>query len=260
MLARVAALDLVSAPSCVGGRDLPQSLAIALGVLSLIGQDPTAPTRQDPPASPPIFQPGAPGQPTRTVTAQQATELARTTFIDADVRFMQHMIVHHGQAVEMVKLLEAKGRSPQVKALGRRIGMSQTAEMELMTNWLLARGLPTQMQDMHAGHAAPAPASAGHDAHAGHAGHGPTPSDTPLMPGMLSPAQMARLAAAEGDEFDRLFLEGMIQHHQGALDMVSELLAVPDAAQDTMLSDFTTSVVADQSTEILRMRSLLAEF
>ena len=79
------------------------------------------------------------------------------------------------------------------------------------------------------------------------------------MPGMLSPAQMARLAAAEGVEFDHLFLEGMIQHHQGALDMVEELLALPDSAEDTLLSDFVTSVVADQSSEILRMRSLLAE-
>lgn len=79
------------------------------------------------------------------------------------------------------------------------------------------------------------------------------------MPGMLSPAQMRALAAAEGPEFDRLFLEGMIQHHQGALDMVDELLSYPDSGNDPMLSDFASSVVADQSAEILRMQSLLSE-
>lgn len=229
---------------------MPHVFGIVAGALSLVAQDPA---RQDPPASPPIFQPGAPGQPTRTVTAQQATDLARTTFTQADVRFMQHMIVHHAQAVEMVALLETRGHSPQVKALGRRIAIGQASEMELMTGWLQARGQPVEAHDLHSDHGAH-----GGD-HSGHAGHTAAPSETPLMPGMLSPAQMARLAAASGPEFDRLFLEGMIQHHQGALDMVDALLALPDAAEDTLMSDFITSVVADQSSEILRMRSLLAE-
>ena len=79
------------------------------------------------------------------------------------------------------------------------------------------------------------------------------------MSGMLSDGQMTRLSTATGTEFDRLFLEGMIRHHQGALDMVDALLANPGAAEDTMLSDFTTSVVADQSAEILRMQSLLSD-
>lgn len=85
------------------------------------------------------------------------------------------------------------------------------------------------------------------------------PSDTPLMSGMLSPARMATLAAAEGPAFDRLFLEGMIRHHQGALDMVEALLTHEDAAQDPLLSDFATSVVSDQSAEIRRMQSLLSD-
>lgn len=234
-------------------------MGIAAGALILIAQDPTV---QDPPASPPIFHPGAPGQPTRVITAEQAADLARTTFTPADARFMQHMIVHHSQAVEMVALLEERGSSPQIKALGRRIAISQTAEMSLMRGWLEARGQEIAPADLHMGHSMPSESAGGHAGHdmSGHAGHAASPSETPLMPGMLSPAQMARLAAAEGPEFDRLFLEGMIQHHQGALDMVDELLAQEDAAQDTLLSDFLTSVVADQSSEILRMRSLLAEF
>lgn len=78
------------------------------------------------------------------------------------------------------------------------------------------------------------------------------------MPGMLSPAQMQALAAASGPAFDRLFLQGMIRHHQGALDMVETLLAAPDAARDPLLSDFATAVVADQSAEILRMQTVLS--
>ncbi|RZJ38774.1 MAG: DUF305 domain-containing protein [Brevundimonas sp.] len=176
--------------------------------------------------------------------------LARTTFTQDDVRFMQHMIVHHGQAVEMVALLDAHGETPRVKLLGRRIAMSQEAEIALMRDWLTARSQPLDMPDMH-GHG-------GMD-HAAHTGHSMPASETPLMPGMLSPAQMERLASARGVEFDRLFLTGMIQHHQGALDMVQALLALPDAAEDTLLSDFTTSVVADQSAEILRMQTLLSD-
>jgi uncharacterized protein (DUF305 family) len=204
------------------------------------------------PQSAPIFQPGAPGSPSRTITVAEALELARTSFTGDDVGFMQHMIVHHAQAVEMVGLLETHGANPTVKLLGRRIAMSQEAEMALMRDWLTERGQPLEMRDMHAGHG-------GMD-HSEHMGHAMPASETPLMPGMLSPAQMERLAAARGPDFDRLFLTGMIQHHQGALDMVSDLLEHPDAAQDTLLSDFTTSVIADQSTEILRMQLLLSEF
>lgn len=200
--------------------------------------------------SPPIFNPGAPGAPSRVVSAAEAVALSRTTFTPDDVQFMQHMVVHHGQAVEMVELLRAKGADPKVKLMGERIALSQEAEIELMRNWLTDRG-QSQTMDMHAGHAGMN--------HAAHAGHSMSASNTPVMPGMLSPAQMQTLAAANRPEFDRLFLQGMIQHHQGALDMVDDLLAQPDAAQDPMLSDFASSVVADQSAEILRMQSLLSD-
>jgi uncharacterized protein (DUF305 family) len=192
--------------------------------------------------TPPIFNPGAPGAPSRVISAAEAVELSRTGFVEADVRFMQHMIVHHAQAVEMVELMETRASSPTVRRLGERIAQSQAAEMELMRDWLEGRGPRTAAADPHAGHAGGAPAS-----------------DVPIMPGMLSPSQMAALAAATGPAFDRLFLEGMIQHHQGALDMVEALLADPDAAEDPMLSDFASSVTADQSAEILRMQSILSE-
>ena len=203
------------------------------------------------PQTPPIFNPGAPGASSRVISAAEAVELGRTSFTADDVAFMQHMIVHHGQAVEMVELLRTRGVHPTVRRLGQRISMSQEAEIAVMRGWLTDRGQPLEMPGMGGGHA-------GMD-HSAHAGHAMAASDTPIMAGMLSPAQMQALAAASGPAFDRLFLEGMIRHHQGALDMVDALLANPDAAEDTMLSDFTTSVVADQSAEILRMQSLLSD-
>lgn len=195
--------------------------------------------------TPPIFNPGAPGEASRVISAAEAVELSRTGFVEADARFMQHMIVHHAQAVEMVELLETRAASPTVRLMGARIAQSQAAEIALMEEWLAGRGLPVTAPDPHAGHQGMA--------------HGAADPDTPLMPGMLSPTQMTALSAAEGPEFDRLFLQGMIQHHRGALDMVEALLADPDTAEDPMLSDFASSVVADQSAEILRMQSILSE-
>ncbi len=189
--------------------------------------------------TPPIFQPGAPGAAARTITADESVELSRTTFTSADVRFMQHMIVHHAQAVEMVELLRTQGFDPTVTLLGQRIALSQQAEMALMRDWLAARGQPLAVADPHAGHAGVQHSAA-------------------LMPGMLSPAQMQALAAATGPDFDHLFLQGMIQHHRGALDMVDALMAEPGSAEDPLLSDFAGSVLADQSAEILRMQNLLS--
>ena len=214
------------------------SLTLAVIFAGLVGAAPG-------PQTPPIFNPGAPGQGSRVITATESVSLSRTGFVEADVRFMQHMIVHHAQAVEMVALMDARGSSPTVRRLGERIAQSQAAEMALMRDWLSGRGQP----------------EAAADPHAGHHGHmdGAMTADTPLMPGMLSPAQMTALAAASGPAFDRLFLEGMIRHHQGALDMVDALLDDPDAGEDPTLSDFATSVTADQSAEILRMQSILSE-
>lgn len=211
-------------------------------------------------ASPPIFQPGAPGEPSRIVTPEQAAALGRTTFTEADVAFMQHMIVHHAQAVEMVDLLETRGADRRVRLLGRRIALSQAAEMAIMRGWLEERGRPLAMPGMdhgamgHGAHAGMDHAAMGHGAHAA-----PDPDDTPVMAGMLTPRQMRDLAAASGPAFDSLFLTGMIHHHRGAIDMVEALMETPDAAQDTLLSDFTAAVIADQQAEILRMQSLLTE-
>jgi uncharacterized protein (DUF305 family) len=206
------------------------------------------------PQTPPIFQPGAPGAPSRAITAREAVELSRSTYTAGDVQFMQHMIVHHRQAVDMVELLQTRVADQRVRLLGDRIRIGQETEMIMMRGWLAARGEAEVAPMDHSAHAM----HAGMD-HDAHAGHQPAPEDVAPMPGMLTPRQMGALAAAHGPEFDRLFLQGMIQHHQGALGMVDALQAQPDAAEDPMLADFINSVVADQSAEILRMQTVLSD-
>ncbi|MCC5995345.1 MAG: DUF305 domain-containing protein [Oceanicaulis sp.] len=217
-------------------------------------------------AGAPIFQPGAPGAPSRIITAEEAVALSRSTFIEADVVFMQHMIVHHAQAVEMVELMAARAEHPGVRRLGERISASQAAEMGQMRAWLLTRGQPLEdphLEHGHHGHGHHGHSHHNHHGHHGHHDHGAggaaDPDHIALMPGMLTPAQMAALAAAHGRAFDILFLEGMIEHHQGAIDMVDDLVRTPGSAEDAELSDFLSHVVADQSAEILRMQVLLSE-
>jgi uncharacterized protein (DUF305 family) len=163
----------------------------------------------------------------------RATNLTGAGFTPADVAFMQGMISHHAQAVEMVDLLKTRTSSDDMKKLGLRIQLSQVDEIGMMQHWLQARR--QSVPDEHAHHM--------HDAK--------------LMPGMLTPEQMERLAGAKGVAFDRLFLEGMIAHHGGALDMVHELFEAPGAAQDTEIYSFASDVEADQKAEIDRMGAML---
>ncbi len=182
----------------------------------------------------PIVQPGAPGASARVLTAEEATRLAQVTYTPADVAFMQGMIVHHQQAVDMAALVAERTNNETIVALGGRIDASQKDEMKFMTEWLSGKGEPLEMAGM--GHA--------------HHHHG--------MKGMASPEQMAALAAANGTAFDRLFLELMIRHHDGALDMVRELHDQPGSAYDPVLFEFTNEVVTDQRAEIGRMNIALA--
>jgi len=182
-----------------------------------------------------IVQPGAPGQSTRTVSAEQAADLSRVQPTAADVTFMQGMIGHHQQAIEMVELLTTRTASEGMRKLGERISVSQADEIGMMRTWLRAHG--QAVPDEHAMHV-----------------HGAT-----LMPGMLTEEEMDRLAVAKGARFDRLFLEGMIKHHGGALTMVKDLLATPGAAQDSEIFGFIADVDADQRMEIDRMSDMLRE-
>ena len=181
----------------------------------------------------PIINPGAPGKPVRTLTAEQAVALSNTSFSAADVMFMQGMIVHHQQAVDMTALIADRTNTAEILALGGRIQSSQKDEMNFMTEWLSEKGQPVAMEGM------------GHAAHMG-------------MMGMATPAQMSQLADARGTAFDRLFLELMVRHHKGAVDMVDDLIDQPGTASDPVFLQFTDDVKNDQSTEIERMNAILA--
>lgn len=182
---------------------------------------------------PQIIQPGAPGQSSRVIAADKAVDLSRVPYTAADVQFMQGMIHHHSQALDMTALLPSRTARQDMRLLAQRIDVSQADEIRMMQDWLEARG--QEAPSVHAHHAAGAT----------------------LMPGMLTADQMARLAAATGPEFDRLFLEGMIQHHGGALLMVEGLFATPGAGQESEIFAFASDVDADQRMEIGRMRAML---
>jgi uncharacterized protein (DUF305 family) len=185
---------------------------------------------------PRVVQPGAPGQAGRTLTAAELATLVDVPHTEADVAFMQGMIHHHAQALDMVALMPGRTRNQTLRQLGLRIEISQRDEIALMGQWLRARRAPVPDPGAHA-----------------HMG------GRVMMPGMLTPEQMERLAAATGPEFDRLFLELMIQHHQGAIVMVRELFAAPGGGQEPDVFRFATDVDADQTMEIRRMREMLRD-
>lgn len=179
-----------------------------------------------------VVQPGAPGKPSRELSASEQPKTVGWKHTPGDTKFMQGMIGHHAQAVEMVELLKTRTEREDMRLLGLRIEVSQNDEIKMMKRWLEARG--ESVPDEHAHH---------------------TPGG--MMPGMLTDAEMAKLRAAKGAAFDRLFLEGMIKHHGGALIMVQELRSSPGAMQEAEIADFANHVDADQRMEILRMNTML---
>ena len=181
-----------------------------------------------------ILQPGAPGQDTKTISTAQATDLSKVGATPADIKFMQGMIGHHAQAVEMVDLLMTNSNSNAMKNLALRIKVSQDDEMNMMRKYL-------------ADHSAAVPGP--------HAHHEPGG----FMPGMLTAEEMTQLGNAKGVEFDRLFLMGMIKHHGGAITMVDDLFKTPGAAQEGGIFAFASDVDADQRMEIDRMGAMLKE-
>lgn len=182
----------------------------------------------------PIVQPGGPGSTPRVLSVGEATRLAQATYTPADVAFMQGMIVHHQQAVDMAELVKGRTNNEAIVNVAKRIEASQKDEMKFMTEWLTGKNEPVTMSGM------------GHAHH-----HGD-------MKGMATPEQMAALRAASGTAFDRMFLEMMIRHHQGALDMVEELHRQPGTAYEPVMFEFTNEVVSDQKTEMERMNTTLA--
>jgi uncharacterized protein (DUF305 family) len=190
-------------------------------------------------SAPAVVQPGAPGEPSKLLPSSTRPPVPKVT--QADVAFMQGMIMHHSQAVVMTALIDSHTTNPDVKLLGEKISRSQTDEMLFMKNWLHQRDEPVSMampgmpdMDMSGKPMAP-------------------------MPGMLTPTQMTALRAAKGAKFDTLFLTGMMQHHNGALIMVKDLFDTPGAGQDADLFNFATDADNTQRAEIRIMQSMLAK-
>ena len=191
-------------------------------------------------------------------TAVSRTDTVRRGYTAADVRFMQHMIAHHAQALAIVALVPARTSRDDIRLLAERIDVSQKTEIAMMQRWLRERGETVPDAD-----ATPTHSMAGHDM-AAMSMAPPTPSrstempvDGVAMPGMLTPSRMDALAKASGNAFNQLFLEGMIEHHEGALTMVAALFASRGAGQEPEIFRFASDVDADQRAEIARMRGLL---
>ena len=194
--------------------------------------------------SPVIVQPGAPGQPTKILPSTTRASLPPRS--QKDTEFMQGMIMHHAQAVEMTALIESRTENKELRLLGARISHSQSDEMNFMKRWLEARDEPISM---------PMAEMDGMDM----PGMDMSSHHHMLMPGMLTAKQMAALRKARGLEFDKLFLTGMIQHHNGALIMVKDLYDTAGSGQDAELFNFTTDVDSGQRAEIRIMQTMLSE-
>jgi uncharacterized protein (DUF305 family) len=178
-------------------------------------------------------------QPVKTASSKSGPKSAVPVFTEADVEFMQGMIGHHAQALDMAALVPSRTRNHSIHLLAQRIEISQRDEIRRMQTWLRDRSQSVPDPHMPAMH------------------HGSESGDM-LMPGMLTPEQMAQLTAARDAEFDALFLRLMIQHHEGALSMVKTLFSSPGAAQETATFRYASDVDSDQRIEIERMRKMLS--
>lgn len=215
-----------------------QGTLVAAILLSGLLWLPVFAQRPDSQAPTVVVQPGAPGQPTRILPSSTHAILPPNS--TKNVEFMQGMIMHHAQAVEMTALIESRTHNKELRLLGARISKSQSDEINFMKRWLEARGEPTSL---------PMTEMPGMD----------MSGQNMLMPGMLTPKQMDALRKVKGAEFDRLFLTGMIQHHAGALIMVKDLFDTAGAGQDAVLFNFATDIDSGQRVEIRIMQTMLGE-
>jgi uncharacterized protein (DUF305 family) len=217
-----------------------QSIALALTAAALLaacsddsGDDPASNSDRDVN----VVQPGAPGEPSRTLSQEEADQIEVPSHTDADVDFMQGMIHHHAQALVMTSMVRDRAASESLALLARRIEFAQETEIETMERWLTARDEETPTAEDH---------------RENHGGRG-------LMPGMVGHRELLKLADAQGRQFDRMFLEYMIRHHQGALTMVAQLRESESGGVEPEMDLFARHVESDQQIEINRMGGLLAE-
>ena len=208
---------------------LGTALMLSLGVAAC-----TASAPEPPAPTSPVVQLGAPGEPNETLSPEDAAKrLEAPKFVEADSEFMLDMMAHHDQALVMTGYVDDRTDDRDIRLLAERMRISQEDEMTMMTRWLQDRFIPVNDESGH--------------------GHDGDP-----MPGMLTAEQLADLEAASGAQFDRLFLQSMIQHHQGALQMVTELYAA-GGGNESEIDQFARHVESDQGVEIARMQQMLAE-
>ena len=188
--------------------------------------------------SPPIIQPGAPGEPSKKLDEKAATNIANTSYIKADVKFLQGMIVHHEQAIIMSEMANQRTNNKTILDLAKRIDVSQKDEINFMESWLKQRN--EYGDSSHSDHHM-------HESHHMHMN----------MAGMATPKQLNDLSNSKSTDFDRLFLQLMITHHDGALEMVEELKKYPGNTYDPILNEFVSDLVNDQGVEIERMNGIL---
>ena len=188
----------------------------------------------DPRDDAPIVQPGAPGEETKDIDPETASDIADTSYTPDDVNFLQGMIIHHHQAMVMSNWADQRTNSKSILDLAGRIKVTQDDEIDFMRNWLLDRDEdapdPKAMMSMDSHH---------------------------NMMGMATPEQLDQLEKTKSTDFDRLFLKLMINHHDGAIKMVDELRKQRGSAYDPILNEFASDVVNDQAVEIERMNILL---
>jgi len=211
--------------------------ALLLGACS--GDDDPAPDPAGPAAAASdvaIVQPGAPGEPAKEISAEQAAAAADMPHTADDVDFMQGMLHHHAQALVMTDLADTRA-SGRVAIIAKRIDLAQKNEMDVMKDWLTTRDEEIPGAEEHATE------------------HGP---DGELMPGMVGQEELTRLAAAKGKAFNRLFVDFMLRHHQGALTMVGDLRNTAGGGAEPELDAFARHVDADQAIEISRLEKLQA--
>ncbi len=185
-------------------------------------------------------QPGASGGRGVPAVGTARVDTVRQPFTAADVHFMSTMIGHHGQAIAMARLAPTRDASPSIRTLAERIINAQQDEIAIMQQWLRDRGQPV-----------PEPHPGGMKVIVNGVEH-----EHP-MPGMLTEDQMKQLDRARGKDFDRLFLQFMIQHHRGAVSMVKDLIGSPGAAHDQTVFKLASDINVDQATEIDRMQKML---
>jgi uncharacterized protein (DUF305 family) len=202
---------------------------VALGLRAAGAEPEAAPTPTATSSPVPVIVPGRPGESASVVPSDQLAAPDGSRYNSLDAWYVRMMIPHHGQALEMAALAPSRARSPLVRAVAERITVAQGPEIDVFRAWLAARGLSEQDDDK------------GHD-------HG-------AMRGMLPPEAMRALAGLTGDAFDKVFVDMMVVHHEGAIAMCRDVLKV---GVDERLHELATGIAAEQSAEISRLRELVA--